>query len=107
MPSWSMDNWRYVARESVTDPQGRQWTIALMDFLGQEGDPEMPSKLLEFQYSSGRYFTLIYSPTGQLQRERGHASLLEAEGTYDHLIAAVRDGHLDPSQPIFREDLED
>ena len=61
MPLWSMDEWQYLEREVVTDPKGRQWTVALMDVLGQEGDPDMPNKLLELQYSSGRYFTLIYS----------------------------------------------
>jgi hypothetical protein len=41
MPLWSMDEWQYVEREVVTDPKGRRWTVALMDVLGQEGDPEM------------------------------------------------------------------
>ena len=72
MASWSMDNWRYVERQSVTDPKGRQWSVALMDILGQEGDPEMPSKLLELQYSSGRFFTLIYSASGVVVWERGY-----------------------------------
>jgi hypothetical protein len=107
MPSWSMDNWRYIERQSVTDPKGREWSVALMDILGQEGDPEMPSKLLELQYSSGRYFTLIYSASGALQWERGHESLPEATGVYERLIAAVMDGRLDPAQPVFRKDLED
>ena len=66
MPLWSMDEWQYLEREVVTDPKGRQWTVALMDVLGQEGDPDMPNKLLELQYSSGRYFTLIYSDSGAL-----------------------------------------
>ena len=74
MPLWSMDEWQYLEREVVTDPKGRQWTVALMDVLGQAGDPDMPNKLLELQYSSGRYFTLIYSASGALQRERGYAS---------------------------------
>jgi hypothetical protein len=46
-----------------------------MDVLRQEGDPDLPNKLVEIQYSSGRYFTLIYSPSGALQRERGYVSL--------------------------------
>ena len=71
MPLWSMDEWQYLEREVVTDPKGRRWTVALMDVLGQEGDPDMPNKLLEIQYSSGRFFTLVYSDTGALQRERG------------------------------------
>ena len=33
MASWSMDNWRYVERQSVTDPKGRQWSVAMMDIL--------------------------------------------------------------------------
>jgi hypothetical protein len=107
MPSWSIDNWRYIERQTVTDPKGRQWSIALMDILGQEGDPEMPSKLLELQYSSARYFTLIYSPSGGVQWERGHASLPEATNVFERLILDVMDGRLDPSQPVFREDLED
>jgi hypothetical protein len=107
MPMWSMDEWQYVEREVVTDPKGRQWTVALMDVLGQEGDPEMPSKLLELQYSSGRYFTLIYSASGALQWERGHTVLSEATSAYEGLLVAVIDGSLDPSQPVFRQDLED
>jgi len=107
MPLWSMDDWQYVEREVVTDPKGKQWTVALMDVLGQKGDPEMPNKLLEIQYSSGRYFTLIYSASGGLQRERGFASLSEATEAYDELLMGVIDGSLDPTQPVFRQDLED
>jgi hypothetical protein len=107
MPLWSMDEWQYLAREVVTDPKGRQWTVALMDVLGQEGDPDMPNKGLELQYSSGRYFTLIYSASGALQRERGYAALPEAENAYEELLMGVIDGSLDPSQPVFRQDLED
>jgi hypothetical protein len=107
MPLWSMDEWRYVEREVVTDPKGRAWTIALMDVLGQEGDADLPNKWLELQYSSGRYFTLIYSASGALQRECGYASLPEASGAYADLLVAVIDGSLDPSQPVFRQDLED
>jgi len=102
-----MDGWQYLEREVVTDPQGRRWTVALMDVLGQEGDPDMPNKLLELQYSSGRYFTLIYSETGALQRERGYALIDEATTAYGHLVVGVIDGSLDPSQPVFRQDLED
>lgn len=104
---WNMDNWRYVERQVVTDPKGRKWSVALMDVLGQEGDPEMPGDLLQLQYSSGRYFTLIYSATGAIQWERGYASLTEATDVYEHLLKAVFEGSLDPSQPVFREDLED
>ncbi len=107
MPLWSMDEWQYVEREVVTDPKGRQWTVALMDVLGQAGDPDMPGVLLERQYSSGRYFTLIYSASGALQRERGYASLSEATSAYEDLLVFVIDGSLDPSQPVFRQDLED
>ena len=107
MPLWSIDDWQYLEREVVTDPKGRQWTVALMDVLGQEGDPEMPNKLVELQYSSGRYFTLIYSASGALQRERGYASLSEAENAYRDLLVSVIDGSLDPTQPVFRQDLED
>ncbi len=102
-----MDEWQYAEREVVTDPKGRQWTVALMDVLGQEGDPDIPNKLLELQYSSGRYFTLIYSSTGALQWERGYTILSEAMSAYEALVVAVIDGSLDPSQPVFREDLED
>ena len=102
-----MDEWQYVEREVITDPKGRQWTVALMDVLGQEGDPDIPNKLLELQYASGRYYTLIYSATGGLQWERGYASLSEAQSAYTDLLAAVIDGSVDPSQPVFRQDLED
>ena len=107
MPLWSMDEWQYVEREVVTDPKGRQWTVALMDLLGQQGDPDIPNKLLELQYSSGRYFALIYSAGGALQWERGYTSLPEATSAFEDLRIAVIDGSLDPSQPIFRQDLED
>jgi hypothetical protein len=107
MPLWSMDEWQYLEREVVTDPIGRQWTVALMDVLGQQGDPDMPNKLLELQYASGRYFTLIYSGGGQLQRERGYATLPEATEAYEDLVVAVIDGSVNPSQPTFRQDLED
>src|SRR6476659_2121483 len=104
---WSMDDWKYLQRAIVGDPKGRQWSVALMDVLGQEGDPDMPSLTVELQYASGRYFTLIYSPTGAVQWECGHQSLGEAQTAYERLIAAVADGRLDPAQPTFREDLED
>jgi hypothetical protein len=104
---WSMDDWQYVEREVVTDPKGRQWTVALMDVLGQEGDPDRPDALLELQYSSGRYFTLIYAAGGGLQWERGYASLPEATNAYGNLLVAVMSGSVDPSQPVFRENLED
>ena len=107
MPMWGMDEWEYVEREVVTDPKGRQWTIELMDVLGHKGDPDMPDKLLEVQYSSGRYFTLIYSDGGTLQRERGYPSLAEATNAYGNLLVGVIDGTVDPSQPVFRADLED
>ncbi len=107
MPLWTMDDWQYVEREVVTDPKGRPWTVALMDVLGQKGDPEMPSKLLEIQYSSGRYFTLVYAAGGGLQRERGYASLSEATDAYEQLLMGVIDGSLVPTQPVFRQDLED
>jgi hypothetical protein len=107
MHLWSMDQWKYVERDVVTDPRGRQWTVALMDVLGQEGDPDIPNKLLELQYSSGRYFALIYSPSGSLQWERGYNSLAEATHAFEDLRIAVIDGSVDPSQPVFRQDLED
>ncbi len=102
-----MDEWQYVEREVITDPKGKQWTVALMDVLGQEGDPDIPNQYLELQYSSGRYFTLIYSDSGALQWERGYTSLPEATSAYGNLLVAVIDGSLDPSQPVFRQDLDD
>jgi hypothetical protein len=104
---WSMDDWQYLERELVTDPKGRQWTVAMMDVLGQKGDPDRPDALLELQYSSGRYFTLIYSARGGLQWERGYASLADATNEYRNLLVAVMGGSLDPSQPVFRENLEE
>ena len=108
MPLWSMDEWQYLEREVVTDPKGVQWTVALMDVLGQAGDPDMPNKLLELQYSSGRYFTLIYSGSGALQRERGYATLPEAtERISEDLLVAVIDGSSILRNRCFRQDLED
>jgi len=102
-----MDDWKYVDKQTVADPKGRRWTVALMDVLGQEGDPEVPNSLLELQYASGRYFTLIYSGTGALQWERGYASLPDATTAYERLVLAVMQGRVDPSQPVFRQDLEE
>jgi hypothetical protein len=107
MPQWSMDDWHFVERQIVTDPNGRQWSIALMDVLGQAGDPDIPNRLLELEYASGRYFTLIYSSSGSLQWERGYPSLAEATMAYARLLAAVTDGRVNPAQPVFRQDLED
>ena len=104
---WSIDDWQYLERQVVTDPKGRPWSIALMNVLGQAGDPEVPNSLLELQYASGRYFTLVYSASGALQREHGYASLQEATTAYGHLLIAVVDGSLDPAQPVFRQDLEE
>jgi hypothetical protein len=101
-----MDDWQYLEREVVTDPKGRQWSIGLMDVLGQVGDPDRPNDMLALEYASGRYFTLIYSGS-TLQWERGYATLPEAATSYERLRAAVIDGRLDPGQPVFREDLED
>jgi hypothetical protein len=105
--AWSIDDWRYVTRTLVTDPKGREWSIAVMDLLGQEGDPDMPNQWAEIEFASGRYYTLIYSTTGAVQWERGHRSLSDAMDEYERLLASVRSGRLDPSQPAFRDDLED
>lgn len=104
---WNIDDWKFVERATVTDPKGRRWSVALMDVLGQEGDPEMPSRMLELQYASGRYFTLIYNASGSLQWERGYASLPEAETAYERLLFAVEQGRIDPAQPAFRENLDE
>jgi hypothetical protein len=98
-----MDDWRYLQRQIVVDPKGRKWSVALMDVLGQEGDPAMPGDLLQMQYASGRYFTLIYSGTGALQREEGYVSLDEATAAFERLVTAVGDGGLDPAQPAFEQ----
>ena len=107
MPTWSFDDWLYLERQVVADPKGRQWSVALMDVLGQAGDPDRPSVTLELEYSSGRYFTLIYSSAGTLQWERGYPTLPDAARAYERLVAAVADGRVDPAQPVFREDLQD
>jgi hypothetical protein len=104
---WSLDDWRYVARSVITDPKGRQWSVALMDLLGQDGDPDMPDQWLELQFASGRFYTLIYSDSGAVQYERGHRTLPDAMDAYERLLVSVRSGRLDPSQPAFREDLLD
>ena len=107
MPLWSMDDWRYLERQAVVDPQGRQWSIGLMDVLGQAGDPDMPNRMLELEYASGRYFTLIYSSGGTLQWERGYPSVEEAMSAYERLLSAVTDGRMNPAQPVFRQVVED
>ena len=107
MPPWHLDDWQYIERQAVVDPKGRPWSVALMDVLGQAGDPDRPAAMLELEYASGRYFTLIYSGGGALQWERGYPSLPEAIRAYERLLAAVIDGRVDPAQPVFRQDLED
>jgi hypothetical protein len=104
---WSMDDWHYLERQVVIDPDGRRWSIGLMDVLAQAGDPDMPNRMLELEYASGRYFTLIYSPHGTLQWERGYPSLDEAMNAYERLVSAVTDGRVNPAQPVFRQDLYD
>src|SRR4029079_5863347 len=104
---WSLNDWEYLRRETVADPKGRTWTIALMDVLGQKGDPEMPGDLLQLQYASGRYFTLIYADGGALQRERGYPSLSQGTAAYEGLLVGVENGRVDPAQATFRENLED
>jgi hypothetical protein len=107
MPQWTMDDWEYLERQVIRDPKGRAWTVALMDMLGQRGDPEVPNRMLELQYASGRYFTLIYSATGAIQWERGHVSLPAASAEYGRLLTDVAEGRLDPAQPVFRENFDD
>lgn len=104
---WSLDDWRYVARTLVIDPKGREWSVALMDLLGQDGDPDLPNQWLELQFASGRFFTLIYSSAGAVQWERGHRTIDEAMDVYERLLTSVRSGRLDPAQPAYREDLLD
>ena len=107
MPPWHMDDWQYLERQIVADPKGRKWSVALMDVLGQAGDPDRPAAMLELEYASGRYFTLIYSATGALQWERGYPLMPEAKSAFEDLFVSVLAGSLDPSQPVFRQDLED
>jgi hypothetical protein len=102
-----MDDWEYLERQVIRDPKGRDWTVALMDMLGQDGDPEVPNRILEMQYASGRYFTLIYSASGSIQWERGHTSLPSAAAEYGRLLTDVAEGRLDPGQPVFRQNFED
>src|SRR4029077_2386695 len=44
---WSIDDWKYVARTQVADPKGRDWSVAVMDLLGQDGHPDMPNQCLD------------------------------------------------------------
>lgn len=104
---WSLDDWKYLRRQVITDPNGRSWTVALMDILGQEGDPDRPNDLLALEYSQGRYFTLVYSSTGAMHRERGYSTFDQAATAYERLAGALADGRVDPAQPTYREDLED
>ena len=106
MPLWNMDEWQYLEREVVTDPKGRRWTVALMDVLGQEGDPDMPNKLLEIQYSSGCFFTLIYGIAGAAAGRRLRIASRGDGRIWRHGCGRHR-WQPDPSQPVFRQDLED
>jgi hypothetical protein len=105
--TWKMDNWNYLERQVVADPRGRRWSVALMDILGQDGDPEVPGHLLESQYQAGRYFTVIYSSSGAIQHERAYRQLSDATAAYNDLLERVFNGSYDPSQPVFRSDLEE
>jgi len=107
MTLWSLDDWKYIERAVVTARTGRQWCVGLMDILGQEGDPDMPNLTMELQFASGRYFTIVYPAGGSLQWEQGYTSLDDARTAYERLVVAIEDGRLDPSQPIFKEGLED
>jgi hypothetical protein len=98
---WSLDDWEYLEKQAVTDPRGREWTVALMDVLGQKGDPDRPNDLLQMQYSQGRYFILIFTGSG-IQYEQGYASLTEARDKYVDLLADVVSGAVNPAQPVFR-----
>ena len=107
MALWSMDEWQFLEREVVTDPKGRQWTVALMDVLGQQGDPDMPNSLLELQYSSGRYFTLVYSDGGALA---AGARLCRATRSEPMPIQTFWSASLTERRSVaatFRQDLED
>jgi hypothetical protein len=42
-----------------------------------------------------------------MQWERGYGTLAEATRAYERLLMSVVEGSLDPSQPLYREDLED
>ena len=106
MPTWHMDQWSYLKRAVVTDPWGREWTVALMDLLGQPGDADPPLTALP-DGPSDRYFTVVYSSRGTIQRERAWASADAARGAWEALVAGVREGRVDPAQPEFRADLED
>ena len=105
---WSMNDWNYLERQVVKDPKGREWVVALMDVLGQEGDPDMPGQLLEAQYAQGRYFAMIFNASGSaIQREQGYTSLDAATDAYDRFLKDLVEGTLDPTKPTFRADLED
>jgi hypothetical protein len=105
---WSMNDWNYLERQVVRDPKGREWVVALMDVLGQEGDPDMPGQLLEAQYASGRFFAMVFNAQGTaIQREQGFPTLEEGTTGYERLLAGVVEGTIDPTQPAFRADLED
>jgi len=107
MPNWHMDQWSYLERRLVADPRGREWIVALMDLLGQEGDPEGPMVDLQAAHAASRYFTVIYTPGGAIQRERAWPTEAAARAAWEDLVAGVLRGEVDPSQPVFREDLED
>jgi hypothetical protein len=104
---WNIDDWEYLKRQVIRDPKGREWTVALMDMFGQAGDPEVPSRVLEMQHASGRYYTLIYTSSGAIQWERGHRTLEAAAAEYGGLLTDVADGRLDPAQPVFRATLDE
>ncbi len=107
MSRWALEDWKFLERRTVAGPRGREWTVALMDILGQEGDPDMPSLTMELQYASGRYFTVVFPAGGSIQWEQGYPALADATVAYERLVRAIADGRLDPSQPAFKEGLDD
>ena len=50
MAPWHLDDWQYLERQTVIDPKGRPWSVALMDILRQAGDPDRPDAMLELEY---------------------------------------------------------
>jgi hypothetical protein len=78
-----------------------------MDVPGQEGDPDIPTSCSN---GSIHQAGISCSSTRRAEGCRGsaaNASIEEATTAYGDLLLPVSDGSLDPSQPVFRQDLED
>jgi len=74
---------------------------------GQEGDPDIPGSCSNFSTLQAGISRSSTQPLELFSWKRGYTILSEATVAYEGLVVSVIDGTFDPSQPVFRQDLED